>query len=122
VPRIGQTYDVVRKGLSPTVGGYYKMEIMRSSTGQAIVACRFKDANGRAGEAFGTTAIQNKGFVTISCLKTPTGVTVTTGGQSKSFPKALASISNSSAIFIGGKGDGTDWFPGLMDFVKIEIG
>src|SRR5215218_2009809 len=34
VPAVGGTYDIVRKGLSGTAGGDYKMEIARSSTGQ----------------------------------------------------------------------------------------
>jgi hypothetical protein len=25
-------------------------------------------------------------------------------------------------VYVGGKGDGTDYFPGLMNSVKIEIG
>ena len=36
--------------------------------------------------------------------------------------KRIGSISNSSPVNIGSKGDGTDWFPGLMDSVSIAIG
>ena len=36
--------------------------------------------------------------------------------------RVIGSMSNSAAVYVGAKSDGTDWFPGLMDFVKIEIG
>ena len=43
-------------------------------------------------------------------------------GQSKTVSTRLGSISNAVSLFVGGKGDGTDSFPGLIDQVKIEIG
>jgi hypothetical protein len=96
VPRVGQTYDIVRKGLNTTAGGYYKIEIRRSSTGQAVAACRFRDANGRAGDITGTANLAGKGFVTITCTKTSSGVTVNAGGGAATVAKALGSISNSA--------------------------
>jgi hypothetical protein len=122
VPAYGQTFDVVRKGVTTSSGGYYKLELARSSTGQAIAVCHFKDSSGRIGEARGTTGLANKGFVTITCTKTSSGVTLTAAGQTRSVSRTLGSISNSAPVYVGGKGDGTDWFPGLMDSVKIEIG
>lgn len=122
VPAAGQTFDVVRKGLTTTSGGYYKLEIARSSAGQAVVHCRFKDGTGRVNEVVSTVGVAGKGFVTVACAKTASTVTVTVPGQTRSASRALGSIANSSAVYIGGKGDGTDWFPGLMDWVKIEIG
>jgi hypothetical protein len=116
------TFDIVRKGISTTTGGYYKMEIMRSSSGTAIAACRFKDSTGRAGEAYHTRNLSGAGWVVITCTKTSTGVTVAVNGQAVTAPKTLGSIANTAPIFIGQKGDGTDWFKGLMDYVKIEIG
>jgi hypothetical protein len=121
-PRAGQTFDIVRKGVATIASGYYKMEITRSSSGLAIAACRFKDANGRSGEVFGTAGLAGKGFVTITCTKTSSGVTVSAGGRTNTAAKSLGSISNAAPVFIGTKGDGTDWFPGLMDSVKIDIG
>jgi hypothetical protein len=123
IPRSAtNTYDVVRKGLTTTSGGYYKMEIARSSTGAAIAVCRFKDSLGRAGEAYGTVNLVNKGFVTITCTKTSTGVTVNAAGETVTAPKTVRSIANASPVFIGQKGDSTDWFKGQMDWVTISIG
>ena len=121
-PASNQTYDIVRKGVTTSAGGDYKMEIMRSSTGLAVAACVFKDSNGRVGMARGTAGLANKGFVTITCTKTSSGVTVSAGGQTRTVSATLGSISNSAPVYVGGKGDGTDSFPGLMDLVKIEIG
>jgi hypothetical protein len=122
VPRVGQTFDVIRKGTVTTAGGYYKMEIMRSGSGAAIAACRFKDSNGRSGEAYGTVNLAGRGFVPVTCTKTSTGVTVNAAGQASTAPKTLGPISNAAPVYVGQKGDGTDWFPGLMDFVKIATG
>jgi hypothetical protein len=47
---------------------------------------------------------------------------VSAGGQTRTVSTRLGSISNTAPVYIGGKGDGTDWFPGLIDSVKIEIG
>ena len=47
VPRVGQTFDIVRKGTTTTAGCYYKIEIIHSSAGLAIADGRFKVAYGR---------------------------------------------------------------------------
>ena len=120
VPTTGQTFDIVRKGLVTTSGGYYKMEIRRSSTGTAIAACRFKDSSGRTGDAYGTASLAGRGWVVITCSKSSAGVEVSAAGSTTRVAKPLGSISNAAPVYIGTKGDGTDWFPGLMDYVKIE--
>jgi hypothetical protein len=123
IPRSAtKTFDVVRKGNTTTAGGYYKMEIARSASGAAIAVCRFKDSLGRSGEAFGTVNLAGRGFVTINCTKTSTGVVLNAAGQTVNAPKTLRSIANTERVFIGQKGDGTDFFAGQMDFVQIEIG
>ncbi len=121
-PASGQTFDVVRKGMTTSSGGYYKLELRRSSTGLAVPACVFKDSSGRIGEVSGTTGLANKGFVTVTCRRTSTGVSLSAAGQTRSVSRTLGSISNSASVDVGGTGDGTDYFPGLMDSVKIEIG
>lgn len=122
VPRAGQTYDIVRKGVTTSAGGDYKMEILRSSSGAAVAGCTFKDAKKVSGRAYGTVNLAGTGFQTITCIKTPTSMQVIAGGQTRTSKKAIGSISNTAPVYVGGKGDGTDFFPGVMDFVKIEIG
>jgi hypothetical protein len=115
-------YDIVRKGTVTTPGGYYKIEIDRTKNGSAIAMCRVRDVTGRSGEVYGTANLAGKGFVTITCTKTSTGLTLTAGGKTTNTPRTLSSTSNSAPVTIGQKGDGTDQFSGLIDFVKIEIG
>lgn len=120
--RSGQTYDIIRKGTSTTSGGYYKIEIKRLSSGASVASCRFKDGAGRYGEAHGTTNLAGKGFVTIVCTKTATKIVASAAGQTVTAAFTVGSISNSAPVYIGAKGDGTDSFPGLIDFAKIDIG
>jgi hypothetical protein len=122
VPAVNGTFDIVRKGLSSTAGGEYKIEITRSSSGQAVASCTFKGSKNVAVHSVGTVNLAGSAFQTITCTKTATAVQVTAGGQTRTTTKAVGSISNSSAVFVGGKGDGTDAFPGVIDFVKIQIG
>jgi hypothetical protein len=121
VPKLGQSYDILRKGTDTTSGGSYKMEIIRSSTGQAIASCRFKSGSTDV-RVNGTAALQGKGFVTITCAKNATTISLNAGGATTTRARSLGSISNSAAVYVGHKGDGTDYFLGLMDYVKIEIG
>lgn len=121
-PAVGETYDIVRKGVTTSDGGDYKMEIYRRSTGEAVAACSFKDANKIAGQSYGTVNLAGTGWQTITCTKTATSMTVTAGGQTRTSNKAIGTISNASPVYVGGKGDGTDTFNGSMDWVRIEIG
>lgn len=123
VPAVGTTYDVIRKGTKDTVGGYYKLEIARSAAGNAIAVCRFKGGTTTgAATVYSTFSLENKGFVVITCTKTAGVVSVNAGGVVNKVSKTVGSISNDAAINIGSKGDGTDSFRGLMDYVKITIG
>jgi hypothetical protein len=120
-PSSGGTFDIVRKGLSTSNGGDYKIEIMRRD-GAAVGACTFKDSKGVAVRVTGSVDLAGSAFQTITCTKTATSVKLIAGGQTVTANKSLGSISNSAPVYVGGKGDGTDAFPGVMDYVKIEIG
>ena len=121
VPPAGDTYDVVRKGYAPTAGGMYKLEI-RNSGGRAVAACRFEDGGSGYADVVGGPNLANGGWVEVSCHKTGSTTTVTALGQTRSVSRPVGSISNSTPLYVGGKGDGTDYFPGLIDYVRIDIG
>ena len=122
VPGVGATFDVVRKGTKDTVGGYYKMEIGRSAAGEAIAICRFKGGTTTgAATVYSTYSLAGKGFVTITCTKTASVVSVNAAGVVNKVSKNVGSIANDAPVNIGSKGDSTDWFSGLMDYVKIVI-
>jgi hypothetical protein len=121
-PAAGGTYDLIRKGVRSTAGGDYKMEIFGRSKSTAVAACTFKDSKGATAYARGTVNLAGKGFQTITCKKTSSSVQVTASGETVKTSRKLGSISNSSSLFVGAKGDGTDWFPGDMDFASVQIG
>jgi len=119
-PAVGDSYDIIRKGTSGTAGGYYKIEFRGKTGGGMNAACIFKDQNNVAGRAI--AAVPSTGWLTVTCTKTATSVTLTAGGTSKTTSVAVGSINNTAAVHVGGKGDGTDVFSGLMDYAKITIG
>lgn len=119
-PEAGNTFDVIRKGTSTTAGGYYKIELRTTSTGLVNAACIFKDANRVAGSAI--LRIPTTGWVSLSCAKTGSSVTIVANGTTRTVARTVGKIANTSPVHIGGKGDGTDVFPGLMDYAKITIG
>jgi hypothetical protein len=126
-PAAGETFDLIRKGTSATVGGYYKIELKTTSTGAVNAACIFKDKNKLTGMAVGR--VPATGWLTISCARarTATATTVTlavngTTTRTTTTAKPIGAISNTSGVFVGGKGDGTDVFSGLADMASITIG
>ena len=119
-PARNETYDIVRKGTSTTAGGYYKIEFKGTSSGMNA-ACIFKDKNRVVGQAI--APIPSKTWLTITCTKTISAVTLAVNGTTKKTTgTSVGTISNTAPVHIGGKGDGTDVFSGLMDFASISIG
>jgi hypothetical protein len=119
-PAPGETYDIVRKGTSGTAGGYYKIELRGKTGGGINVACIFKDGNRIAGRA--VVAFPVGTWQTITCTKTATTVTLTTGATTRTTSGSVGAIANTAPVHVGGKGDGTDVFSGLMDHASITIG
>ena len=114
------TYDIIRKGTSGTGGGYYKIEIKETSTGMNA-ACIFKDQAGNVGRAIYPIKIAS--WVTITCKKTASSVTLLLNGAVvRTTTIQVGTISNTAGVFIGGKGDGSDVFDGLMDHARIITG
>ncbi len=110
-------YDLMRKGLSTTRGGDYKMEILSSG----YAHCYFKGSKGRG---FGITkarVINDGTWHTIQCVKTATTIQVIVDGKPRTRTVTVGSISNKSHLFIGAK-PGDDFYNGLLDDVKVGIG
>jgi concanavalin A-like lectin/glucanase superfamily protein len=110
-------YDLVRKGLSSTSGGDYKMEIFpggnayclfRGSSGESDVSAKGNLADGQ--------------WHTITCAKQDNKITVTVDGKTWSSSGKVGSISNSAPLWIGAQSGGVDQYSGLMDEVSIDIG
>ena len=111
-------FDLLRRGLSSTAGGSYKVEILRS--GRA-----FCDYRGSSGEVTvtGTQNLANNKWHTISCARVGNSVVLTVDGASLSRSGSIGSITGSTTLYLGAKdSSGTDQYSGLMDTVSITKG
>ena len=111
-------YDLLRRGLSSTAGGDYKLEILGS--GRAF--CLFRGNGGRVSLTAGPNLADNR-WHTLSCARIGKSVVLTVDGVATTKAGATGAIANSSAVFIGAKdGTGADQYRGLMDSVSITVG
>lgn len=122
---LGETYDVLRKGLSSTKSGFYKIEI-KNSNGKALARCVSKSIRGDGSTVSaaiqGTTNLADGQQHVVSCTKTPTGITLYVDSLTpltKTIAGGLGSVSNDAALALGAKAESTvktgfDWFQGKI--------
>lgn len=129
-PDQGQTYDVLRKGLSGTAGGNYKLEV-KNARGSAVARCVVRDS-ARVGANIQSQRrinLAGTGVHTVTCTKTSTGVTIrvdATAPRSKAVSR-LGSVSNSSDLALGAKAEGSartgfDWYEGKIHDAWVSVG
>ena len=123
-PMDDDSYDVVRKGLSSTTGGDYKMEVFRRSDPTVgRLHCLFKGTEGKVSRK-APPDIVDGGWHTLECIKTSTSVVAKVDGRRGSTKAGSAgSISNAKEVLVGAKTTDPfdDVFEGEMDFVGIDI-
>ena len=124
-PMIDDSYDVVRKGLSATPGGEYKMEIMQRTTNPSVgrLHCLFKGTGGKV-DIVAQRDIVDGNFHTLECIKTRSSVVARIDGEiGGTMAGSAGSISNASNVMVGAKTANPldDVFKGSMDFVSIDI-
>src|SRR5215218_11066 len=115
-------YDLIRKGISSTTGGEWKMEIFPGGAYTSPAFCLFKDAAGKTASIRGTKNLAGGAWHTITCAKTATKISVTVDGVTGTSTVSLGSISNNQAVSVGRKLGGGDQYVGDMDEVRVEIG
>jgi len=120
---VGETYDVLRKGLATTQGGDYKIEV-KNSNGNALARCVAKTIRGDGTKVSaaiqGTTTLADGHQHVVTCTKTSTGITLEVDSltpRTKTFSGGLGSVSNTSNLALGAKAESTastgfDWFEG----------
>ena len=114
----GSDYDLLRKGLSSTDGGSYKMEIW--DNGKAF--CDFRGSSAEGWISAGPNLADNA-WHQITCSRTSTSVKLTVDGSSYSKSVKTGTISNSGSLYLGAKnGGGQDQYKGLMDKVSVSRG
>lgn len=120
-PGSGETYDIVRKGLSTTSGGEFKLEI----TPGARPKCLAKDSTRLRGVAKAPTRVNlaDGSWHNVGCRLTgSTWQVVVDGTVQRSSTVAFGSISNTKSLSIGSKYGLEDGLPGRIDSVQVNIG
>jgi hypothetical protein len=115
-------YDLIRKGVSSTTGGEWKIEIFPGNNLTSPAYCLFKDTNKNVANIRGTKNLADGNWHTITCAKTSTSIKLTVDGATQSKAASLGSISNSDPLGIGQKPGGGDQYVGDMDEVSITSG
>jgi predicted acyltransferase len=112
-------YDLIRKGLSTTSGGDWKMEVLQNGT----VFCHFRGSS-RSVDLTGTTNVVNGSWHLLECRTTSTGgVQLRVDGTAQaSSSRSPGTISNSASLTVGAKNSTEDLTTGSLDEVRITKG
>lgn len=113
-------YDLIRKGLSSTAGGDWKIEIVNVN-GQAIGRCYLRGSAADWQKTAGPN-LADGAWHTITCEKHATTVVLSVDGRIWKTTRSIGSIANSAKLSIGAKAEGGDWYQGSMDEVSIVTG
>ena len=127
-PVKGETYDVLRKGLSSTKGGEFKLEITHVS-GKARARCVVTDANKVRVAVVAPTSLADGVPHSVTCSRTSRTVSVTIDSlapRTKTVA-ALGSVANSSKLALGAKAENTtdsgfDWYLGVINDAWVRVG
>jgi hypothetical protein len=110
-------FDLIRKGLSSTSGGHWKMEIFGNGKGY----CQFRGSSATATINAGPVLADNK-WHHIQCIKRTSSVSLVVDSATFTKNTTVGSISNSARLTVGAKSTGGDWYKGVMDEVSISLG
>ena len=114
-------YDLIRKGLSSSSGGDWKIEILPTTAG-AQAYCYWKGTIASKGKTGGPDLADGR-YHKITCEKHATTVALVVDGTRYSSTKTIGRIDNTAQLSIGAKADsGGDWYKGRMDEVSVTIG
>jgi len=129
VPPSGTDYDLIRKGVSSTAGGEYKLEIVYSNgVGKAFCLVKgVKDGVKVSATVKGTTNVTDGNPHTLTCKKTSTGLTLQVDNLApRTKVASVGSISNTSALTISAKtpsitGVSGDFYSGTMLGASLSL-
>jgi hypothetical protein len=113
------TIDIIRKGLSFTRTGEYKLEIIYGG----VIRCTTKDVQGREYRisSWGRPVTDGR-WHEVSCARTDRSWTVRVDGWSRSKLVRLGAVSNTMPLSIGSKYGLQDAHPGRVDEVRLRVG
>jgi hypothetical protein len=110
-------FDLIRKGLSSTSGGHWKMEIF----GNGKAYCQFRGSSRTITINDGPVLADNK-WHGISCIKRTSSLSLVVDGVSFTKNGTIGKTSNTATLTVGAKSTGGDWYKGTMDEVSISLG
>ena len=118
-PGDGVTYDIIRKGLTTTKTGEFKLEIVKGGK----VRCTAKDSARLRGAITGPrTNIADGTWHHVGCARVGSSWRVTVDARVRSKTVAFGSIGNTRSLSIGSKYGQEDATPGRVDEVRFTIG
>lgn len=115
-----EDYDLIRKGLSSTAGGDWKIEVINVDD-QAIARCYLKGSAGSWQKTTGPN-LADGAWHTITCEKHAKTVAMSIDGRVWKKTKSVGTLSNKAVLSIGAKAEGGDWYNGVMDEVSVVTG
>jgi hypothetical protein len=124
----GGDYDLIRKGVGSSNGGYWKLEIIPNSTRTAVRgSCQMQGMSSAIKVTSDLGALNDGTWHTLSCEKTDTTVTLTVDGKQYSKTVTIGSITNTVAVTLGAKPNaggniGGDWYQGDLDEAAYQVG
>jgi hypothetical protein len=126
VPMPDDSYDLVRKGVTTTAGGEYKMEIKRASDPRVgRLNCVFKGVVGGSRVAVARTAgidlIDGRAH-TVQCVRSAGSVKAVVDGKTYTTVRESGTISNAEPVVVGAKSTKDDVLLGVLDEVRITVG
>jgi hypothetical protein len=129
VPPSGTDYDLIRKGISSTAGGEYKLEIVYSNgVGKAFCLVKgVKDGVKVSATVKGTTNVTDGNPHTLTCKKTSTSLILQVDNLApRTKVASVGSVSNTSALTISAKtpsitGVSGDFYSGTMLGASLSL-
>jgi hypothetical protein len=119
----GDDYDLIRKGLSSTSGGFWKMEVLPSTgfTRPVQAHCSMKGSLTSQSVTAGPDLADGQ-WHQVQCLKETNALSVIVDGVKTTVGVTLGSFSNSAVVAVGGKELGGDFYDGVMDELSFGTG
>jgi hypothetical protein len=119
----GGDFDLIRKGLGSTSGGYWKIEAYPNSAHtKASGLCQMKGSAGHIKITGAPVSLNNNQWHTLTCAKTGSSVTLTVDGTNYRKTVTIGSIANGDPLTVGADRTGDDAYIGDMDEVSYAIG
>lgn len=115
-----ETWDILRKGISSSPGGFYKLELYNAG-GTARALCHVAGSTG-AFNAVGGSNLNDDRWHHLTCSRRAGLVTLTVDGIVWTRVGNPGSVANTSDLTIGAKPTGDDHFAGLIDLAHLTVG